>query len=304
MSKKTFFQRNISIIKKLKTKPYSSYEDIFEFIDREQSYKSGFDSEEEWSYSKRTFQRDIKEIEEVWGITIEFDKKRKGYFINEDNSFHINHQNLLEVFEMMTAFNLTEDLSDIVQQEQRKAANTHYFDDIIQAIKKKTYLNITYRKFDTDESQMLKIAPYGLKEYKQRWYLIATSKGQLRTYALDRMEELSITPDRYPKDDTIQLGSLFHDVIGIYTLSDAKLTTVKLRVASHFVPYLLTLPLHHSQQVINTTQDYTDFAYLLKITEDLYTELKSYGSNVVVLEPLELREKILQDLQATLKLYK
>ena len=300
MSKKTFFQRTKSIIKKLKQRSFVSYEEIEDYIEREMQY---FDQDEEFSYSKRTFQRDIQEIRDVWGIHIEYSKSNLGYFINQDYDHAIDKQKLFEIFEMMNALDLTDDLKQYVIFENKQPSNTHYFDDILQAIKNKTYLKISHLKFGASEPTHIKVAPYGLKEHKNRWYLIVTINEKLRTYSLDRIISLSITPDKFQPQAQINFHQLFEHVLGIFRDENQPVEEIVLRVQNNIVPYLQTLPIHPSQKEISTNEEFTDFSLQLIVTQDLLIELKSYGFGIEVLAPQHLRQKIVKDLEQNLALY-
>ena len=71
-----------------------------------------------------------------------------------------------------------------------------------------------------------------------------------------------------------------------------------------FAPnYLRTLPLHHSQRELVTTESYTDFSFDIRPTADFLDELLKHGDGIEILEPLDLREKMRQMLLAALKRY-
>ena len=70
------------------------------------------------------------------------------------------------------------------------------------------------------------------------------------------------------------------------------------------VEYMRSLPLHFSQQEINTKNgEYSDFQYHLCLTPGLSSHLLSMGETVKVLEPVELKEDIKKRLLATLSNY-
>ena len=50
--------------------------------------------------------------------------------------------------------------------------------------------------------------------------------------------------------------------------------------------YFRSLPLHHSQQVVAQTDEYTIFSCFLQPTYDFRQELLSHGAEVEVLSPL------------------
>ena len=70
------------------------------------------------------------------------------------------------------------------------------------------------------------------------------------------------------------------------------------------VEYMRSLPLHFSQQEINTQNgEYSDFQYHLCLTPGLSSHLLAMGETVKVLEPVELKEDIKKRLLATLSNY-
>jgi hypothetical protein len=69
MSKKQYIQRHLLIINKLKSKS-SSFEEIKSYLKKQEEI---FD--EDFDISKRTFQRDLKEINSIFEIEITYNKK-------------------------------------------------------------------------------------------------------------------------------------------------------------------------------------------------------------------------------------
>ena len=62
-------------------------------------------------------------------------------------------------------------------------------------------------------------------------------------------------------------------------------------------------PLHHSQREIASGEDWTDFEYWLRISNDFYTPMLSRGPNIKVLQPQWLAEEIRQQLLKAAGLY-
>lgn len=302
MSKRSYFQRSKSIIKRLNTKPYCTFEEIGAYIRKEFEYAGEF-GEEEQGFSKRTFQRDIKEIYDVWGIEIVFCKKNKGYHIVKESSYTDNGGRLFEVYEMMNALQIAEDLTGIVFFEQRQPLNTHYFDDVIAAIKKKVFLRISYRKFGETTPAEVTIAPYGLKEYRNRWYIVAKTNDKLRIYALDRILEVKKTPDRVQWDTLLNVDELYRDVFGIYVNESKEAELVELEVSPYMANYIKTLPLHPSQEVVKEDETVCCLRLRLKISEELVTELLSYGKHIKVVRPRALQKAVVNSLRDTLMQY-
>ena len=79
---------------------------------------------------------------------------------------------------------------------------------------------------------------------------------------------------------------------GIITDDSCKPEEVLVKVFGNQVNYFRSLPLHHSQEEIEKTSDYSIFKYKISTTFDLKKELLSQGANIEVLKPLHLREEM------------
>jgi hypothetical protein len=62
MSKRGYISRYLLIVKKLQRKPYSTYEEVQSYIENQFEYLKMQDENLQIGFSKRTLQRDIKEI--------------------------------------------------------------------------------------------------------------------------------------------------------------------------------------------------------------------------------------------------
>ena len=89
--------------------------------------------------SKRTFQRDIKEIESIWGIRIGYSRVARKYEILFDPN-DAKDNKLMEAFDILNTLNASEKISEYIHFETRKSRGTHLILDIITAIKNKTIL--------------------------------------------------------------------------------------------------------------------------------------------------------------------
>ena len=103
-----------------------------------------------------------------------------------------------------------------------------------------------------------------------------------------------------PADFSAQ--AYFSEYFGVLT-NDTPMVHVVVRAHNWMPNYLRTLPLHHSQREIASTEHYTDFSFDIRPTSDFLGELLRHSNGIEVLEPLELREKMRQMIAETLKRY-
>ena len=173
MSKRGYISRYLLVLRKLKVKPYSSYEELKAYIENQLEYLQMQDDTLNIGFSKRTLQRDIREISNTFGIDIEYSKKAKGYFISQSEMENMNFQRMIEAFDMFNSVNLAQDLTPFIHLEKRKLQGTENLYGLLHAIKNKYQIQFSYQKFREDEISLRTVEPYALKEFKNRLYLPA-----------------------------------------------------------------------------------------------------------------------------------
>ncbi len=97
MSKRGYISRYMLIIKKLKTHPYSTFDEIRDYIDNHLEYLQMMDDTLVMGVSIRTFQRDVREIRNMFGIDIAYSRSPKGYYIAQSEFEHMNFQRMPEL---------------------------------------------------------------------------------------------------------------------------------------------------------------------------------------------------------------
>ena len=177
----------------------------------------------------------------------------------------------------------------------------------LEAIRDGVRLRVTHQGFSKSEAKSFTIAPYGLKVFKQRWYVLAQSEypdGRLLVYSLDRFTEVERTDISYTIPSDFDINEHFCSFYGVSSHSNAQPEIVQLRIDASQVKFFRTLPLHHSQEEIETTDAYSVFQYYLVPTFELTKEILSNGPYVEVLLPLSLREEIQSKAQKMAEMYK
>lgn len=184
-----------------------------------------------------------------------------------------------------------------------------YLPVISKALKQKMRLLLDYQSFHTGKQRNSAIAiePLCLKLFRRRWYLLANNiaKNDKRIYALDRIQKLEITNLHFDYPSGFSGEEFFSNYFGIAT--DGYLsrpTTVKLKAYREFSSYLESLPLHHSQKLIEKGEGYAVFEYFLIPTFDFVQEILSHGDYLEVLSPDELRQHIIDKLSSALNIYR
>lgn len=180
-----------------------------------------------------------------------------------------------------------------------------FFVELCGYIMEQQTIKLHYKPYRGDEFQVV-IYPYLLKQFNERWFLIAGEEGipRPRVYALDRIEALDNSYLPYKPSD-IDFDSYFDDIIGVTMLAEQKMEEVLLKVSATRYPYIVTKPIHSSQKLISSqsNEEYKTISLSLKPNLELESLILSFGEDVEVLEPQWLREKIAQQITHMLDKY-
>lgn len=279
--------RQLLIINKLR-KGDSSFLDISDYLQSESEIQSL-----NLNISQRTFQRELKSIATAFDIEIIFDRSLKKYRINEDYSDE-RKQRMLEALDVFNALNIQERLSKNLLFENRNAPGTQYLYTILKAIENKNQIQFSHKKFSEKNPTIRIIEPYVLKENKQRWYVVGfdTKKKEVRVFGLDRITDLKELPNKR-KSNRINISEFFKNSFGVLTSNNQTPIDIKLTFTPYQAGYLKKIPLHHSQQVLSSDAEKVIFSLHLVPTYDFIMELLSFGAELMFVEPIELRNELL-----------
>ena len=254
------------------------------------------------------FSRHRKAIEDIFELCIECEKSGKEYFYFIENEEVLKNNNLQHwMFDSLSIGNLlmeSNSLKDRIALENIPAGKQH-LQPIIDAMKQSHKLEMTYRKFGQREGYTITVEPYAIKVFKQRWYLLANNykRPEPSIYAIDRIEALRETSERFTLPADFDTERFFKDYYGVLCGTPDKTERVVIRAYPPLTHYLRTLPLHHSQKELKSTPEYTDFELCLRPTFDFIQELFSQIHEVEVLEPADLRKKMKELLAKTMERY-
>lgn len=298
MSKQESLARHRLIIQKLRNNP-STFEEILEKLRTESDLH-----DLNFEISKRTFQRDLKEIEELYNIEIKNDRSRKVYYIINDSQDEFSER-LFEVIDVFQLLNYNQSISKFVQFSTRKPMGTEHLSGLLYAIQNRFQVVLRYKKFDHDETENRLVEPYLLKEFKNRWYLRAydIEKKEFRTYGIDRIQAMSISDKKFQFPNKTNPKDHYKNSFGIVGPGDAQPQEILLKFTNNQGQYIRTLPLHPSQQILEENGD--EMLVRLKIvpTYDFLFELMSMGANLKVLEPKSLADEMKQKFREALENY-
>ena len=247
-----------------------------------------------------------------WKNTIEllFDIQIK---CNSNNEYYIEEAADLRGADMHTRMlnlisinSLLKDCKELNRQIlfEPVPAGEQFLAPIIEALRDKHAIQMTYQGFDKTHPSTFVVEPYCLKMFKQRWYLLVYSpvKDKTLVYALDRMHEVEITKQKYELPNDFDAEFYFRNTYGV-SFAEEQPEEVKISISAGQANYLRTLPLHPSQKEEERNEEYSVFSYYVVPTFEFCQELYQYGSDVEVLAPEKLRQEFARDAAKTNKMY-
>lgn len=299
MSKRESIARYSLIIKELRKCP-ASFAEISKHLASESEWQKY-----NFNVSKRTFQRDLEDIRSLYNIDIQFDFSRKVYFIDVADEQPDVNERILEAFDIFNAFNLSDRLSNNIHFEKRRPQGTENLNGLLHAIKNHLQIKFTYQKFWEDEITKRIVEPYALKEFRNRWYVLANDlkDNHIKSFALDRLSDLDITkrPFQFPCD--FNVNQHYKYCFGIISPNGHKPEDIELSFDPFQGKYIKSLPLHESQQILIDNEKELRIKLTLVITHDFFMELLSYGENLRVIKPESLINEMKSTFKKALKLY-
>ena len=296
MSKSGYIQRYLQIIRIVRSNRYISLEDLIRKVEEGLSY---YDDTDSVGVSRRTILRDIGEIRSGMGISIDYSRRHKGYFIPEDEDQTADIERILAQYDLMTTMRAREELSSFVFPERRKARGTEHLNPLIHAVRRSLMVGFLYVKFDNSASRVRRVMPYALKESHGRWYLLAIEDGEnvrrpgeIKSWGLDRIRELTVTERRFVRDKSLDPQSEFRDSFGVSFGRELPVEEVILSFSPKSGRYNEAFPLHESQETLVDDGKEFRIRLRLKITMDFVQELLSQSEDLEVIAPKHLRKQI------------
>jgi len=298
MSKRESTARQILIIKKLKRNP-ASFAEISDYLALESELQAY-----DFNISKRTFQRDLEDIRSLFNFDVQYDQSQKEYFIYFDEQAELNER-ILEAFETFNALNISDRLSNHIHFEKRKPRGTENLYGLLHAIKNKVHIKFTHQKYWEDERTKRTVKPYALKEFKNRWYVLANDlkDDRVKSFALDRLTELDITKRKFEYPNDFNVADHYKYCFGIISPNGHEPQEVILSFAPIQGKYIKSLPLHETQEVLVDNKEELRIKLIVFLTHDFLMELLSHSEHLKVIQPVGLINDLKSAFNNALKLY-
>lgn len=258
---------------------------------------------------RKTFQNHRDAIEALFGIII--DCERKGgyhYYIASPTKLRSDGLRnwMLDTFILSIDLLQARDMSTRILTDDIPSGQ-EYLATLIEAMRENKVVALGYHDFWKDVEEDILLAPYCLKAAQQRWYVCGKRQGDgIVVLALDRMTRLSRTDTAFHLPEDFDGAAYFREVFGARIQSEPifKPQEVVIRVYGRQVDYLRSLPIHHSQREVSTTNQFADFRFFLRPTWDFEQEIMKHGADWQVLSPAWLIEDITGQYREVMERYR
>ena len=169
-----------------------------------------------------------------------------------------------------------------------------FLDRLYKAIIREETLYITYQSFRARKANRYSFHPYLLKEFRNRWFIIGRrNPGEaIMNLALDRIQQIEKCDMPYQKPFDFDPQSWFRDVIGVTVSPNMEAQEILLFFNHQHAPYILTKPLHHSQQLVKKDHYGVTVSIRLQHNFELEKLILGFGEGVQVLRPEKLKRRI------------
>lgn len=275
---------------------------------------------------RRTIELDLQNLKDYQGVVFDEEIGRKGrkkVYRYEDTTFSLVKQLLdngelekmlldgvldtlalyddvpqykwLYMFLQQRANGIKADQTQAIEfQNNPDLMGMDHFSTLLDAIVRKQSLLLTYKPYGKDP-QELPIHPYMLKQFNDRWNLIARidQGDKIMNYPVDRIRE--VKPLDVPfQEANVDFEEYFKPIIGVSRNETDPIEDIVIRFKKKRFNYVRTKPIHSSQEIVHhlSDADYTTIKLHMQINNELEAMILSYGNDAEVIEPASFRERI------------
>ncbi len=287
--------------------------------------------------SESMLNKDLAEMKRMFNAPIKFDKNKGGYYYSEEifslKEFPLTNEEvsaldystaLLQNLKGTKLFDQFENainkiiegyrVSKIIGKSERqliqveepvKTGGNEWLELLLRAIVSKQTIKVVYARYGGQDKTHI-LSPYLVKEYHNRWYVVGYSEKakNILLMALDRIKSIQPSDISYTSSGDFNPDDFFKYSFGITQIHGAKAEKILLSFTPAQAQYILSQPIHHSQQVILENSEEVRIQLELYITQELIMSILSYGAQVRVIKPAHFRKRILEIISTMFSKYK
>lgn len=302
MAQQAIIKRWMLILEKLENASYPKFTELHEHL-----------KNHEVDVRRRTVERDLEALRDRMGLIIHYDQHQKGYYID-----HHTSGNPESLFRLMEIARTAELLTGSLESDKEALRFIHFentgsfkgiqfLSDILLAFRNNHKLYFRHAPFHKSEPLEYVLIPELLKEYQNRWYVYGTVEGNMkkRIFGLDRIEELTVLPDKFNPEQSKtgeDAATMFDRIIGL-SFPGEEPEEIILSFTPKQGNYIKTLPMHHSQEIWVDNDEELRIALYVIPNFELTQQILMHGEAVKVIEPEWLKKEVLNRLKKAVQQY-
>ena len=288
-------KRYIAVLGRLSSQKKATFQQLMDAIER----MGGEDTK----ISQRTFQRMMNDIEDLFQVVIKCN--RDGFYYIAANESDMENSKITQSLQFFNYQKYLENFETKIAYDKSCMVGQQFIYDIQNAIKEKNCIQFGYTKYNANENskETRDVAPYGLKEYKGRWYLVGLDniKNEIRIFGLDRMSDFRESEAKMVSPKDFNIHTYFKHSIGIsvdtYDISEF----VELEFSHKLAGYIRNFPIHPSQTILMESKNRMVVKIRTYINLELVNELMQYSDDVKILKPASLKKMMIKRHEIFLK---
>lgn len=251
-----------------------------------------------YPFSENTWLRDQRAMRDLFHVSVRYHPQTGKYYLEQNTDpdklspQEVQGQRIAEAYNTLYLLDAAEGLKGVVFPESRRPQGTEHFAPLLEAIRKRRLVSFRHFHYYHGSFTDRTVAPLALRESQGRWYLIGLEEEQLKTYGLDRISLLEQTKVKFAKPKDVDPDACFRDYFGVLRPEGSEPADIELLFSVKQGRYIQSFPLHHSQKLLSENEDGMRFSLRLCITYDFEMALLSFNTEMKVLAPAHLRQRI------------
>lgn len=206
---------------------------------------------------------------------------------------------------------------EIISMSKNISENSTLLAELYRAISCQAVITLHYHTFSDTEVKTVELSPYLLKEYNNRWYLLASpfDSDRILSFALDRIDGVEYNSGKPFKQPSEDFTERYEDIVGITFYDDKPVERILFWVSDDSKNFVNTKPIHGSQRRLSISEQERLHVDYPKLTDgdfftidcienyELIRELASFGANLIVLTPEHIAQKVFDFANEMIKRY-
>ncbi|WP_337174370.1 YafY family protein [Paludisphaera sp.] len=294
---------------------------------------------EELEVCRRTVLRDVEFMRDRLGAPIAFDRARNGYYYTEEGfrlpAVEMTEGELLALVLAERAFRqyrgapfgpdlarairklaegmgdaVTIDLGDLAEGCSFRVTapeeiDAGLFHALATAVRERRRLAMRYWTPSRDEETTREVDPYHLACVDGRWYLVAHchARGEARMFAPARIRAVAATGATFDRPDGFRLDEYLAGAFGVFRGRAEESHRVRLRFTGEPARYLADRTWHPTQAAQRGDRGELDLCFELGSLREIERWALSWGPDCEVIEPRELRLRVVAAAEAIGRAY-